>query len=64
MKLKMQPIKKEYIYIFYIILIIILALIFYFLSTTNKQSYALAGALLGVIISLILWISWGSKNSY
>lgn len=60
----MQQIKKEYIWGFYLLLIIILAIIGYFLAKNNKLEYALAGALVGILISLLLWILWGSKNSY
>jgi uncharacterized membrane protein len=60
----MEPIKKEYIWGFYLLLTLLLALIAYFMSTNNKLEYALAGALVGILISLILWIVWGSKNSY
>ena len=60
----MEQIKKEYIGGFYLILIIILSLIGYFVAKNNKLEYALAGALVGVLISLLLWILWGSKNSY
>ena len=60
----MEQIKKEYIWGFYLILIIILSLIGYFVAKNNKLEYALAGALVGVLISLLLWILWGSKNSY
>lgn len=60
----MQPIKKEYIYLAYVILTLILGLLGYFFSTNNKIEYGLAGALLGVLISLLLWILWGSQNSY
>ena len=60
----MKQIKKEYIWIFYGILIILLALLGYFFTKHNKIEYGLAGALIGVLISLLLWILWGSKNSY
>ena len=60
----MEPIKKEYIWGFYLLLIIILAIIGYFIAKDNKLEYALAGALVGILLSLLLWILWGSKNSY
>jgi hypothetical protein len=60
----MKPIKKEYIFGFYLLLTLLLALIAYFMSTNNKLEYALSGALVGILLSLILWIVWGSKNSY
>ena len=60
----MQQIKTENIWGFYLLLIIILAIIGYFLAKNNKLEYALAGALVGILISLLLWILWGSKNSY
>ena len=60
----MQPIKKEYIFVFYAILILILGLLGYFIPSNNKYEYSLAGVLTGVLLSLVLWLVWGSKNSY
>jgi energy-coupling factor transporter transmembrane protein EcfT len=60
----MNPIRKEIVWIIYAILVLILALLGYFLSKTNKIEYSLSGALIGILISLILWIVWGSKNTY
>jgi hypothetical protein len=60
----MQLIKKEIIFAFYAILILILGLLGYFIPANNKYEYSLAGILTGVLISLILWLLWGSKNSY
>ena len=56
--------KKEYIWGFYLLLIIILSIVGYFMAKDNKLEYALAGALVGILLSLLLWIVWGSKNSY
>ncbi len=56
--------KKEIIWAFYAILTIILGLLAYFISKTHKIEFALAGILIGILISLILWIVWGSTNSY
>lgn len=60
----MDKIKKEYVWLFYLILIIVLGLLGYFLSENNHLEYGLAGSLLGILLSLILWIVWGSKNTY
>jgi hypothetical protein len=60
----MEPMKKEYIWGFYLLLIIILSIVGYFMAKDNKLEYALAGALVGILLSLLLWIVWGSKNSY
>ena len=60
----MEPMKKEYIWGFYLLLIIILSIVGYFMAKDNKLEYALAGALIGILLSLLLWIVWGSKNSY
>ena len=60
----MEPMKKEYIWGFYLLLIIILSIVGYFMDKDNKLEYALAGALVGILLSLLLWIVWGSKNSY
>lgn len=60
----MAPIKKEYIISFYVVLTLILSILGYFLSTTNKLEYGLSGGLLGILLSIILWITWGSRNSY
>jgi uncharacterized membrane protein YadS len=57
-------IKKEYVIAFYIILTIILALLGNFFAKTHKYEYALFGILIGVLISLLLWHFWGSKNTY
>jgi len=60
----MAPIKKEYIISFYVVLTLILSILGYSLSTTNKLEYGLSGGLLGILLSIILWITWGSRNSY
>jgi hypothetical protein len=60
----MQQIKKEYVWLFYLILIIVLGLLGYFFTKNNNLEYGLAGSLLGVLLSLILWVIWGSKNTY
>jgi len=60
----MAPIKKEYIISFYVVLTLILSMIGYFMSASNKLEYGLSGALIGILLSIILWITWGSRNSY
>ena len=60
----MEPMKKEYIWGFYLLLIIILSIVGYFMAKDNKLEYALAGALIGILLCLLLWIVWGSKKSY
>jgi hypothetical protein len=60
----MAPIKKEYIISFYVVLTLILSILGYSLSATNKLEYGLSGGLLGILLSIILWITWGSRNSY
>jgi uncharacterized protein YueI len=62
-----KPIKKGYLLLFYIILTIILILIGYFLGNkfnpSKRQEYALYGALVGIVLSLILWFSWGKNKT-
>ena len=60
----MAPIKKEYIISFYVVLTLILSILGYSLSAINKLEYGLSGGLLGILLSIILWITWGSRNSY
>jgi hypothetical protein len=60
----MEPIRKEYIFAFYGLLILILVLLGYFLFKDHKYEYALAGGLIGVLISLILWLLVGRYYSY
>lgn len=57
----MKQIKKEVIWVFYAILTLILGLLGYFISKTNKLEFGLAGVLIGVLISLILWIVWEAQ---
>lgn len=60
----MEPIKKEYIFTFYGLLSIALATIGYFISSTNHIEYGISGGLLGILISIILWITIGRRVSY
>ena len=53
--------KKELIWLFYLILTILLAILFYIFSKSHKFDYSLLGIILGVLISIILWITWGYK---
>lgn len=54
--------KKELIWGFYAVLIIVLGILGYFLAKVNKFEYSLLGALIGILASLILWITWGSSH--
>jgi len=54
--------KKEIVFAFYVILIIILTIIGYILSKSHRLEYALLGSLIGVLLSLFLWVTWGYKN--
>lgn len=54
--------KKEVIWGFYAVLILVLAILGYFLAKVNKFEYSLLGALIGILVSLILWITWGSSH--
>ena len=54
--------KTHYALIFACLLI--LSMIGYFMSASNKLEYGLSGALIGILLSIILWITWGSRNSY
>ena len=60
----MGKIRKEIVFTAYGILIILLSLIGYFVAQNNKIEYGAGGALVGVLLSLILWLIWGSKNTY
>lgn len=60
----MQPIKKEYIFLFYGILTASLSASFYAISSVNQIQYGITGGLLGILISIILWITIGKRNSY
>ena len=60
----MEKMRKEIIFTAYGILIILLSLIGYFVAKNNKIEYGAGGALIGVLLSLILWITWWSKNIY
>jgi hypothetical protein len=60
----MEPIKKEYIFAFYGLLTIALSALGYFISSSNRIEYGISGALLGILISIILWIKVGRRVSY
>lgn len=48
------------IYIFYLLLILILSGVMYrFSSIENKMFYGLVGAMIGIVISAILWYYYG-----
>ena len=58
--------KTENVLAAYIILTMLLALIGYFMGKTKqkKKSYAITGALIGLIVSTMLWLSWGQYHTY
>jgi len=60
----MEPIKKEYIFAFYGLLTIALSALGYFIASTDKVEYGISGGLLGILISIILWIKIGRRVSY
>jgi hypothetical protein len=53
--------KKELIWGSYLGLIILLFILGYVLSKNHKFEYALLGTLIGVLTSLLLWVTWGYK---
>ena len=61
---------KQNIAIFYLLLIIALSVYGYqiglpsILSSGGPVEDGLNGALVGVVISMILWYAWGINNSY
>lgn len=60
----MEPIKKEYIFAFYGLLTIALSALGYFISSTNQVGYGFTGGLIGILISILLWINVGRRVSY
>lgn len=58
-----KKVSKEMIWMVYAILIVMLGIISYFIGKKNKKGklYASIGVLLGVVISVILWMSVGKK---
>lgn len=61
----MQPVKKEYVWTFYVVMIIVLAMVGYFAGKASNKSemYASAGVIVGAIVSVVLWMTWGKKNT-
>ena len=57
--------KKEVVWAFYAIVIAVLAVIGYYIGKKHGRSevYASGGALIGSVISISLWLSWGKKNT-
>ena len=56
--------QKEVVWGSYGVLSLILFGVGYGMAKKNKLEYGLLGLLIGVLISLILWVLWGSKNTY
>lgn len=57
---------KNQIFTFYIILTIVFTISGYQhgKQTNNSNSHAFYGFILGLVISIILWETWGKANSY
>ena len=61
----MEKIAKEKIMAFYLILTLITTLIGFFLRKSGDGYEKLMyGFVAGLILSVILWVSWGKDNSY
>lgn len=60
-----KKVSKEMIWAVYVILIIILIISGYFIGKKNEKGglYAIIGAILGILISEILWVTVGKKMS-
>lgn len=58
-----DKIKKEIVWASYVLIIIAMA---GFTSLFGKGSaiFSSIGALLGAILSTVLWLTWGKKNTY
>ena len=59
-----MQIQKEYVWGFYIFLCAVLSVTGYIFPTKNKVEYSMLFLLFGILLSLILWVTWGSKNTY
>lgn len=63
-----NKISKNIIWGVYAVLTVILGSIGYFIGKNHGTNYAklysIVGVVIGVTISIILWTSWGKKNSY
>lgn len=60
-----MPVKKEYVLGFYLVLIVVLGAIGMFVGNKSGKSfeYSIAGVILGVLLSLVMWEVWGKNNS-
>jgi len=56
---------KKRIMAFYAAITVVLAVVGYLLGRGSGKGmmYLAAGAVLGVVVSVILWVTWGKKNS-
>jgi len=59
-----MQLQKEVVWGFYGALSLVLFGVGYGMAKKNKMEYGLLGLLIGVLISLILWVLWASKNTY
>ena len=63
----MEKVSKTKVFIFYAILIVVLAVAGFFIGRWRKGNtmvYALVGAAIGLVVSVILWFAWAKKNTY
>jgi len=60
-----KKISKKLIWGAYAVLIVILGVVGYFVGKKSgkPEIYASAGVVLGAVISIVLWLAWGKKNS-
>lgn len=60
-----KKVSKEMIWGFYGVLIIVLSVVGYFigLKKNKEKLYAIIGMIIGVMISIILWLTVGKKMS-
>ena len=56
--------QKETVWGFYVVLSVVLFGLGFGLAKKNKMEYGILGLLIGILISLILWVTWASKNTY
>lgn len=58
--------KKEVVWVIYALLIVILAVVGYYIGKRQgkEEVFASFGALTGAVISIIMWLTWGKKNTY
>ena len=60
-----MSVKKEYILGFYLILMVVLGSAGIWLGNKNGKSfeYSIAGVIIGVLLSLVMWEVWGKSNA-